>query len=66
MGMFTFCMGLLIVLGTVGHIEQSVSINVTVVAIQLILGFVLAVLGLSLLQESNEKNGWPKILFLLQ
>jgi hypothetical protein len=57
MGMFTFCMGLLIVLGTVGHIEQSVSINVTVVAIQLILGFVLAVLGVSMLQESNEKNG---------
>jgi hypothetical protein len=36
MGMFTFCMGLLIVLGTVGHIEQSVSIHVSVVAIQLL------------------------------
>jgi ascorbate-specific PTS system EIIC-type component UlaA len=57
MGMFAFCMGLLVVLGTVGHIEQSVSINVTSVAIQLILGFVLMVLGASLLQESNEKNG---------
>ena len=54
MGMFAFFTGLLVVLGTVGHIEQSVSINVTVVAIQLILGFVLAVLGLSLLQERNK------------
>lgn len=57
MGMFTFCMGLLVLLGTVGNIEQSVSINVTYVAIQLILGFVLMVLGVSLLQESNENNG---------
>jgi hypothetical protein len=51
MGMFAFCMGLLILLGTVGHIEQAVSVNVTIVAIQLILGFVLMVLGVSLLQE---------------
>ena len=54
MGMFTFCMGLLVVLGTVGHIEHAVSINVTFVVIQLILGFFLMYLGTEMLQENNE------------
>ena len=57
MGMFAFCMGLLVVMGTMGTIEQSVNLNITYIAAQLILGFVLMVLGASLLQESNENNG---------
>jgi len=45
MGMFAFCMGFLVVFGTVGHIEHSVSINVTLVVIQLMLGFFLMYIG---------------------
>jgi hypothetical protein len=55
MGMFAFCTGLLVVLGTVGHIEQAVSINVTLVVIQLILGFFLMYLGTEELSQKNNK-----------
>jgi len=55
MGMFAFCMGFLVVFGTVGHIEHSVSINVTLVVIQLMLGFFLMYLGIEELSQKNNK-----------